>query len=161
LAQPRLARKTRRSELHGKIELHAADEVDDLLQIVFGLAGHAQLLILDLCRDLELLVFDGFGEFLGAIGRDAFGARHDLAQRALRGRFRLAELQRFERNAALDALALQDVDHVLEFHLVVRDDRDRHVLEFDGRLRVFEVETRGDLARRLIHGIFERLFLNL
>src|SRR5579863_414624 len=104
LAQPRLARNTRRGalamvisavihELDGIFQVHPFDERDDLLQVVFRLARDPQLVVLDLRSHLELLGLDGFDELLGAVFRDALLARHDLTDRALRSGLGFAVVQ--------------------------------------------------------------------
>src|SRR5687767_6118545 len=111
-------------ELQRDLELlHPAQQRHRELQVVALLAGHAQLLALDLGLDLELRALDRRDDLLRDGLLDALLDR-DLLLRAREVDLGLADVHRADVDAPRGEPAAQDLEHLLE--LEVRRRRLRH-----------------------------------
>src|SRR5581483_6738649 len=124
---------------------------------VLALAADANLLVLILRVHLLLERLDFLDERFALIFGNAGTQRDDLPDGAAGGRFDFPELEGFDVHAALDRLALQDVDDVAHFQLVVGDEGNLLLVGFDARLAVTEIETIFDLLARLVQRVVQLL----
>src|SRR2546430_5135706 len=101
-------------ELERDPEVVFLDRTDRSLQIVLGLAHHADLGALDLGLDLRDGLPDVLGDLLSLLVGDPGDERDRLADRTLRCRLDLAGLQRLQGYLAADRLLLEDLVRGLE-----------------------------------------------
>src|ERR671910_1886058 len=98
-------------ELEREVEVLLLEQGDDGLQVVLLLRRDTYLLALNLgLHTLGALVPDGLGDLLRLVlGEPVLERGTDLVEPA--GRPRFTGVERLERNAALDQLLLEDVQH--------------------------------------------------
>src|SRR5579884_1042979 len=106
-------------ELQRHRKVVPANSRDGGLQIVFALAGDADLVVLDLRGDLELGVADERGDLLGNSCFDALFDLDDLAGMAERRNVRLALLHVFEADLPLGELADDHLDKRFNAELIL------------------------------------------
>src|SRR6185369_5870773 len=89
-------------KLHLHIQILAFEELDRILEIIAVLAGHPDLIVLDLGLHLELGLLDDGNDILGLLLGYALLDSDNLAHHPARGRLDLAVLQRLDGNIALE-----------------------------------------------------------
>src|SRR3954463_12001926 len=149
-------------ELQGDVEVGFLEHRNDALQVVPLLAGHAQLVALDLRLDaLRALASDALRDRLGGGVRDPLldGGRDP---ELLAGRLRLLALECLERDTTLDQLLLEDVQDGLRALVTVRLDEHAQLAgPGDGCTDAAEVVPVGDLLRGLIESVVDLLTVDL
>src|SRR5690606_9365813 len=139
-------------ELQRQLEVLAAQQRHRGLQVVALLAGHAQLVAVDLAVDLELGVLELALDLLGQLALDAL-AHRDLLPCAGDVGVDVAELQAARVDLPRDQAGAQDVGHLLQLELARRGLRDHRVLALEPRFHALEVEAGGQLAGGLVDGV--------
>src|SRR5262249_50175969 len=130
--------------------------------VVALLARDAELVALDLVLDtLQAQTLQELADVAPLLRADADVERDRLAHRSLRRFLDLAVTERLQRNAALHELLLEHLCERLESLLALGVELDRLVLELDRAVGSLEVESRRDLARRLIDSVAELLEIDL
>ncbi len=128
---------------------------DGGLQGVAIFAGDAHEIALDGDLDLQLAVLDLLHDVARLLGGDSLLQGDLLLHGGAGGGNDLAVDQALQRHLALDQFGLQNVDHGLELELVTGLEDDLVVLlfQFDGGVRVLQVEALLDFLQRLLHGV--------
>src|SRR3954447_903761 len=149
-------------ELHREVVVLAAHERLDGLEVVALLAGHPELVALDLSlHALGALVADQLGDLLGILGGDPLLER-DRDLRLLAGLPGLGGVEDLQALLALDQLVLEHVEHGAGPVIGRGGDLDRVLaLPLDRRASALEVEARGDLTGRLAEGVVDLLSVDL
>src|SRR6266498_1080705 len=133
------------------------EQGDRLLEVVLVLAGHPELVALDLGLDLEAGLAHGLGERLGLLLWDPLDERAlDPVGAAARGPG-LAGLQRLQRDRPAHELLLEDLQGGQRALVGLRDDRHGLARPVDRRPRVLEVEPLGQLLLGLVHRVVDLL----
>src|SRR5215469_7409990 len=148
-------------ELDGEVVILVADQALDRLQVVTALAGDPELVALDLRLDgLRPLVPDQLGDLLRVLLTDAVRHRHgDLGELARQRR--LGRVDGLKGDLALDQLLLKDVKDGGHPLVAVRLKLDRVAGPLDPGVDALEVETVGELLRRLVEGVVNLLPVRL
>src|SRR6266568_2115832 len=148
--------------VHPQLVLLAADELDDLLQVVPRLAGDAHALALDGALHLELGVLDQLHDRLGFLGLDALGEGEQLLHR-LAALLDRPVLDAPQTDAALGELLHQDLARGLQALLGRAADLDTLLLLLLLHLGVgaLEVVALLDLLARLLEGVVDLLLVHL
>src|SRR5690606_30503064 len=143
-------------ELERDVEIRALQQRDRRLQVVAALRLHAQLVALDLALDaLRGLVADDLRDLLRVVAADAL-LDAGLDAVLLAARERLAGVEGPQRDAALDELLLEHVEHGLDALLGVRLQQDPALAaEFDRRADPLEVVPLRDLLLGLVDGVLQ------
>src|SRR5512140_719607 len=144
-------------ELHLHAEVLPLQQLDDRLEVVGALPGHAHLLVLDLGLDLELRLLDDGDDLLPLLRGDPLLDGDHLADAAAGGGLRLPVLERLEGDPALHELRLEDVDDRLQPEVVVGQHLDPVLVLRDLRLRPLEVVPLADLLDRLVDRVVDLL----
>src|SRR5664279_1588027 len=148
-------------ELQGDVEVFALEQRLHLLQVVAALRLHAQLVTLDLAlHTLRPLVANDLGDRLRVFARDALLDRC-LDAILLAARERFAGIQRPQRDAPLDQLLLEDLEHRLHPLLGARLHQDLLAAELERGADVLEVVALLDLLLRLTHRVLHLHLVDL
>src|SRR5690606_14044083 len=139
-------------ELQRQAEVLTAQQRDRSLQVVALLAGHAQLVAVDLAVDLEPGFLELALDLLRQLAVDAL-AHRDLLPRAGHVGLDVAELQAAGVDLPRDQARAQDVGHLLQLELAGRGLGDDRVLAHELRVHALEVEAVGQLAVGLVDGV--------
>ena len=127
---------------------------DDVLQIVAALAGHADFVALNLCRDLELAVAYEAGDLLGHARLDAVLQLDALARVAERREVGFALLDAFHAHAALGELADNDLIQRAGLVGVLGGHFNFRLFQKDFPFAALEVEAVGEFLFGLVDGVF-------
>src|SRR5262249_18804717 len=149
-------------ELQSDVEFLAPEQALDLLQFVFLLRRHPELIALDLGPDPSgaLIPYD-LRDLLRVVLRDALLKAGEEAILLAR-RLRLPGVENLERDAAPDQLLLEYVEYGVRPLLAVRPDLDCLVAgPGDRSTHAAEVEPCAHLLSRLIQRIVDFLVIDL
>src|SRR5581483_11744450 len=138
-----------------------AQELHRALEHILRRARDTHGIPLDLRLQLRELVAHQPGNRLRQLLVDPLTELRRLADRPLRGRLDLAEVEDLGREATSGRALNQDVAHRLQGELGVAGQRHAVLFERDRAARVLQIEARADLARDLIDGVDKLLVIDL